>query len=176
MRFLPIVLCWVAIAPSLVKAEAGGHDCSGAREFTQSFYDWYVTILSRRDSPPWLVARHERGASFTEELTRALDEDAAAQAKEPDGGYMVGLDFDPVVASQDPEDHYRVGTTSRKGAACWVEVRGLRQGSALRDQPDVLPELVHRGGRWRFANFHYPNGGDLLSTLGRLRSDREKKR
>ncbi len=147
---------------------------NSARDFTQEFYSWYVrTAQSEHAAPAWDFVLKHRSSSFSPELRLALKEDSAAQDKSP--GELVGLDFDPFLASQDPEDHYEVGKVTRKGDSYWVEVYGVRSGKRM-EPAAVLAELVRKNGHWLFVNFHYPgpNGSDLLSLLKRLREERRK--
>jgi hypothetical protein len=168
-----VSVCLIASLWTPAGAWAAGDDgCAGARRFAQEFYDWYVTILERRDGTSWQVTKRERGAAFAAQLAQALDEDQAASAQNADE--IVGLDFDPFLATQEPEDRYRAGRATRKDDRCRVEVFGLRKGKRVRSKPDVVPELEPNGDRWRFVNFHYPQGEDLLGVLKQLREDREK--
>ncbi len=86
----------------------------------------------------------------------------------------MGLDFDPFLATQEPEDRYQVGKATARNGRCRVEVFGLRNGKGVRPKPDVVPELERSGQRWRFVNFHYPEGEDLLGVLKRLAEERGK--
>jgi ribosomal protein L21E len=145
-----------------------------ARDFAQKFYSWYVPIaLNEHAGPASDLALKHRSSAFSPELLRALKEDSAAQANSP--GEIVGLDFDPFLNSQDPEDRYEVGKVTRKGDSYWVEVYGVRSGKRM-EPVAVLAELVRRNGHWTFVNFHYPgpHGTDLLSLLKRLREERQK--
>jgi len=153
---------------------AGDGGCGAARKFAQEFYDWYVTILERRNGTAWQVTQRERGTSFSPQLARALDADEAASAANAEE--IVGLDFDPFLASQDPEDHYQVGKAMVKDGRCHVEVFGLRKGKRVRAKPDLVAELEREGDRWRFVNFHYPEGEDLLGVLRKLAEERVKGR
>src|SRR5512146_990329 len=89
-------LCLAACLLMPASTQAAEDGCAGARAFVQEFYDWYVTILERRDAPAWQITHRERGRSFSPLLAKALDEDEAAAAKSPDE--IVGLDFDPFLA------------------------------------------------------------------------------
>jgi len=145
-----------------------------ARNFAQEFYSWYVPIALNGSSVAASdIALKKRSSAFGPELRQALKEDSAAQAKSP--GEIVGLDFDPILNSQDPEDRYEVGKVTRKGDSYWVEVYGVRSGKRI-EPPAVLAELVRKNGHWTFVNFHYPGpyGNDLLSILKLLREDRQK--
>jgi hypothetical protein len=92
----------------------------------------------------------------------------------------VGIDFDPILNSQDPCKRYEVGKITRKGDNYWVEVYGVCSGKKS-EKPDVIPELARIGGKWLFVNFHYenlmeeyPQSGDLLAKLKILREERQK--
>jgi hypothetical protein len=102
-----------------------------------------------------------------------LHADAAAAAKAP--GEIVGLDFDPFTDSQDPWPKYVVGRVT-KGQGTWrVTLHGV-ENDRPHDAPDLTAELVREGGRWRFVNFRYPDGSDLLSILKKLARVRMSKR
>jgi hypothetical protein len=117
------------------------------RKFVQGFYDWYAPLAAKEsDVQPLKVRR----ADFNPELVRALEADRAAQAKV--SGYIVGLDWDPYLASQDSGDRYDI---------------------------DVFALVAKAHGHWTFADFVYPARGkvreqSLIQILVRLRLDREK--
>ena len=177
-RLCRVTLCWpllLAFACSLNAQEMTRQQLSdSAKHFAQEFYSWYVrTAQNEHAAPAWDFALKHRSSAFSPELLRALKEDSAAQANSP--GEIVGLDFDPFLASQDPEDRYEVGKVTQKGKSYWVEVYGVRSGKRI-EPAAVLAELLRRNGHWTFVNFHYPGpyGNDLLSILKLLREDRQK--
>jgi hypothetical protein len=153
------------------------------RTFVQEFYDWYVPKASA-DRPPgdttknsWEVALKNRRSAFTPELYRALREDADAQDKVEE--YSVGIDFDPFLYTQNPEDHYVIEHVTVSGQKCRVEVHGVKSGTS-NEVPTPVAELTLSNGQWRFANFRYgknelSDDEDLLSTLKSLKRDRQKK-
>jgi hypothetical protein len=105
-------------------------------------------------------------------LIRRLNEDAQAAAKSP--GEIVGLDFDPVLNSQDFAEKYVPGKVTRNGRRFLVEVFSVSAGKRS-EIPAVTPELRHEGGRWVFTNFVYKVDGktdDLLSLLRQLKRAR----
>ncbi|HTW34282.1 MAG TPA: hypothetical protein VMD53_06670 [Rhizomicrobium sp.] len=133
-----------------------------AQHFAQDFYDWYGKVaLSDAKDPAWVVALKLRKTDFDPELTRLLKEDADAQAH---CGELVGLDFDPILNSQDPADHYVAGKLVRKRRRYLIEVLAVRNGTKS-TTPDVTAEFSGDGRHFVFINFHYPDGGDLLSIL-----------
>ncbi|SRR5216683_1056213 len=146
------------------------------RVFVQQFYDWYVSETHKENAMhSWDLALKQKGYAFSPELRRELTEDSDAQAKA--GGEIVGLDFDPFLNSQDPDERYVVGAITFKGTSFWVEVHSIQSGTKSK-KPVVVPELVSKGGRWLFVNFHYgrtnrPEHENLLSILKSLKERRQ---
>ncbi len=150
-------------------------EINAVRQFTQRFYDWYVPIANGEGSTPSdVVAIRSKREDFTEPLRKALAADEAAQAKAKE---IVGLDFDPFLNSQDPDKQYKVGkVTSRGGKVFEVEVFGVENGK-LASKPSVTAEVIKENGKFRFANFHFGNGGsddNLRSLLKSLAAERRK--
>ncbi|SRR6266571_703823 len=138
-----------------------------AAAFTQAFYDWY-----RRHDDRLETAVAERPALFGPELLAALKADITAQDQSP--GEIVGIDWDPFTASQDPCDPYRVDRITRRGDTIFVAVRGLCTDAAPRPGPDVFAELHHTASGWVFVNFREPGDtNSLLDHLALLRQQRE---
>jgi len=148
------------------------------RTFVQGFYNWYV-LESRKESSGCTsdLALKYKSSVFSPELARKLREDSAAQAKA--AGELVGLDFDPFLATNDdPYERYVVGKVSPKGEHYWAQIYGIHAGKKSKD-PAVVPELALKNGRWTFVNFHYgkseyPVNENLLSILNVLKKDRQK--
>jgi hypothetical protein len=142
------------------------------RNFVQGFYDWYAPKALRDNSGlAWDVAVKEKGCYFSKELALQLQEDSNAQAKAQ--GDIVGLDFDPFLNSQDPEGHYKVGLITQKSGGYWVDIDGDSSGNKA-ENVIVVAELAYKNGQWKFVNFHYPNGYNLLAVLKALRENRKK--
>jgi len=144
------------------------------RDFVQEFYSWYVPVAANsRSGVPSDVALNTRSTAFDPSLARQLKEDSDAQAKVP--GDIVGLDFDPFLASQDPCDRYEVMNVDKKAENYLVGVRGVG-GCEKHNEADVIAEVASRNGASLFVNFHYPglNHSDLLTILKGLRDDRKK--
>jgi hypothetical protein len=149
-----------------------------ALTFTQKFYDWYLAGNKRlRDTPEAGSMIQKCRSSFSKELMKRLDEDAAASAKRKDE--IVGLDFDPVLNAQDFAARYVASHVTHRGKSYFAEVRSI-SGGKKSARIDVQPELVQSGKTWVFVNFHYPAAGkgepksDLLGILKQLRDDRAK--
>ena len=146
-------------------------------DFVQNFYDWYAPKTQEQNAGNTSdLALKYRSSAFSPELARQLRADSDAQAKV--AGDIVGLDFDPFVNSQDPDERYVVGKITVKGDSYWVEVHSIRSGKK-REKPVVVAELMLKDGRWRFVNFHYgerdrSTDENLLSTLKSLRESRQK--
>ncbi|HUN58157.1 MAG TPA: hypothetical protein VMU41_08580, partial [Candidatus Binataceae bacterium] len=180
IRISRLAACGVMICfalSSLLSAQARAEEIESAHSFVQRFYDWYVPeALSRSFVSPEELALKQRNSDFAPQLAAALREDLAAQAKSPDE--IVGLDFDPFLNSQDPCEHYKVGTITRKGGTYTVRVYAVCSDKQ-RNAPDVAAELSHWRNGWQFINFRYPNlvkpyprNANLLSILKALRAQR----
>jgi hypothetical protein len=158
IAFIFIVILWSACP--LAGQEASHDTEKSCQRFAQDFYDWYVKKVTSdfkasNPSAPWHAALKHDGNPFNPRLTRALiASDAEAKA---DGDPV--LDFDPMLNSQDPADHYVVRSVTIKNNHCWATVYGFwsRPVPARANEPQVAAELEFKGGRWLFVNFHYPN-------------------
>lgn len=174
-------LCLLLAAPFLcaqtpVNPPSRTTSCYG---FVQAFYNWYVFETLRgferkQGSDAYDIILKGKRPTFSPELLRALREDRQAQAKDPDE--IVGLDFDPFLASQDPSKHFVVGKITFKGDRCFADVHGTSYGA---QGEHVVPELTDKNGRWVFVNFHYPDiksspDENLIDTLRIMKADRDK--
>ena len=142
------------------------------RQFVQAFYNWY-TPLAVKDPDSVDIVLRTKSAYLTRRLAVALTKDSAAQAKTP--GYIVGLDFDPFMNSQDPDESYKVGLVKRMGYTYRVSIH-RKINRRILPAVIVIAEVLRIRGRYRFANFFYPEGGrNLLAILKRLAADRVNK-
>jgi len=142
------------------------------RKFVGDFYTWYIAHSKSGD--PLRTALKRYKSNFSAELVQRLNEDRRAAAKSP--GEIVGLDFDPVLNSQDTPEKYVPGAVTQNGRRFLVEVFSFYSGKKSA-APAVTPELLHEHGRWVFSNFRYKSDGksdDLLSILAHLKTDRKK--
>lgn len=147
---------------------------ASCRKFVGEFYAWYAAHDKNGD--PLRAALRRWKPNFSPELVRRLKEDARAAAKSPNE--IVGLDFDPVLDTQDPAERYVPGKVTRRGRQFLVDVHSIASGKRS-EVPAVTPELTHEHGRWIFTNFRYTVDGktdDLLSILSRIKADRSKRR
>ncbi len=146
-------------------------------QFVQKFYNWYVArekALTKANSHKDVmeVALKEKRSAFSPELARALDEDVIASRKSP--GEIVGLDFDPILASQEDPERYVVGEVHANGNHYLVDVFGFLEGKKD-SKPTVVAELTLKNGQWTFANFHYEGDtSNLVDVLKQLKKDRDK--
>ncbi len=171
------ICCFLACVVASVGAQgSGASEKESVRRFVQSFYDWYcmdALAMAPADAPERALTI--RRDMFSPTLARALDEDLAAQRRVK--GEIVGLDFDPIVGSQNPAVRYKVAGIIRNGRNYRVQVRPV--GDADPAHAFVV-ELARRGdGGWQIANFHYPYRGttlDLLEILRRLKANRQRVR
>ena len=166
-----LTLCFLLVAwcPAQAQNRTEGTEDS-CRKFTQGFYDWYVAQvfkLGERDAP-WHVALKYRGNSFSRELARAL---RASEAEAKADGDPV-LDFEPILNTQDPAEHYVVRAVRVTQGQCLANIYGRwsRPVASGGEAPNVVAEMVFEKGRWVFTNFNYPASGnapsvDLLKML-----------
>jgi hypothetical protein len=161
--FVLVLVC------SLAPAESLNREGEAARKFVQSFYDWYVPQTSKPESE--LLALRTKRSLFTPQLRNALLEDWRAQAKVSD--MIVGLDGDPFLNSQDPGDPYVAVSARAKGRVWLVPVHLVRDGKRSK-APQVIAAVERVKTGWRFTNFLFPDGNDLLSVLKELQKEREK--
>ena len=139
------------------------------KRFVQGFYDWYTPRALKGDAET--LALKTKADMFSPELRRALNEDRIASSKVPDE--IVGLDFDPFLASQDPYPVYTVRKIEHKVSSWLASVYGSSPGEKATDVAVVAKVEKGKHG-WRFTNFLYGKDGDLLGVLHTLKKDREK--
>jgi hypothetical protein len=123
----------------------------------QDFYDWYISkAVEKATTDPVGLALNYKRDSFRAELAQGLKEVRSKEKTDKDGG----LDFDPILNSQDPGDpgdSYVAGNVVRKGDTYTVELHGVFARLKSQEKPMVLAELKLENGKWMFINFHYPN-------------------
>jgi hypothetical protein len=150
-------------------------DENSCRAFVQEFYDWYTPIAASEKYRLTVSLRPKR-LSFDPKLWKMLVADDTAQSKADE---IVGLDFDPILNTQDPSSKFIVKSASVRGGRCNVAVVGINQGV---EDEHVMPELVLSDGRWIFVNFRYESwgagklrrSGDLVQALKDWASERSR--
>ncbi len=144
------------------------------RTFVEAFLKWYVPLALRNNKEPASVlAIRQRPAIFSDKLRKSLEEDRKAQEQSE---YIVGIDFDPLLSSQDPAEKYLVGEVTVEDVKCLADIR---PAGAAPEGWDVRAEAKQSGGEWRFTNFHYNTDvmpRDLLSILRDLKQARSVRR
>jgi len=168
----------VAIAVPLAEGAVFDKSAESCRGFVQGFYNWYLPVAHRDYKlPAWVIGLRSKGDDFDAKLVRELEADAAAQSKVTSA--IVGIDFDPFLASQDSGPRYVAGKAALRGDTCTVPVDLVGPGGSR--EKSVLAEATFRDGRWLFVNFHYvgptlSKHEDLLTILARLRGERQSHR
>jgi hypothetical protein len=165
IRYLLAALLVLPLAGALLQAR--GADAGADGQFVQGFYDWY-TAKAGADGVSWAIALEQRGTDFDPPLRDALKADLAAQAKVKDD--IVGLDFDPFLNTQDPEGIYKVESITKSGKVSKVQVTQATKDAAATVAVTAVVTLTN--GHWRFVNFVYPDGGNLLDILATLKKER----
>ena len=148
---------------------------SAVRAFVQDFYAWYAPLATKgTHGPVWYTVLDQRPGVLSDTLLRALRYDREAQAKAV--GEIVGLDFDPFLAAQDPCERYVVGDSVQAGRTYRVSLFGVC-GTTRHPKADIVAEVVRRDTSWVFVDFHYPggDGGHLLGILNSTSSTKPSK-
>jgi hypothetical protein len=136
------------------------------REFVDEFYKWYGQRMAR-DIPDKNTLKLMHW-DLSPEVWKLLDKDRETQSSCRE---IVGLDFDPIVGSQEPSDSYKAGEITQQGLRYRASIYGTTNGQRA-TKPEVVAEFVHQGDRWIFLNFFYPSAKTDLLTL--LRPPRPK--
>jgi hypothetical protein len=132
-----------------------------ARAYVKDFYDWYVPRALKDDSD-WQQTLKLAHWDLSPQLARLLEDDAAAQAQCKE---IVGIDFDPLLNTQDPSEHYQFGAPKRIGDRYNVEIYRVEENKPA-DKPDLIAVVARDGDRWYFVNFLFPSENtDLLTIL-----------
>lgn len=151
--------------------------------FVQRFYDWYAPRAASEGRHPFGFADAVKlkPSVFDPALARALQEDADAQAKAHDD--IVGIDFDPILNSQDPDAKYRADHAVRTATGYRVNVYPTNPDyvKELKGKPAVTVDLAASGGSWVITDFEYdfgseghPDHEDVLGILRQLAQERAK--
>lgn len=159
-----LVGCAPAFPPGYTAANASATD-SAATEFVSSFYRAYWPRahagLAAFDSVLAITP-----TLFAPELRTALQRDASARAAA--SGAIAGIDWDPVMGSQDPCADFRIGHATRTGSRVRIAIHAVCTERPGLGSP-VTAEVAYAGTSWAFTNFIYaPPAGDLLQALRKL--------
>lgn len=164
------VACAQKAAPSKAISSSGVavDSLKEARDFTQVFFDWYVSVASadQKVAAYWKVLDARR--YLDEELAIALRADSVARANYRAETREL-LDIDPFLGGQDrcrlPP---RVTGIRRWGHVFVVSALTCLQSTAQTDGPSVDVALVPSNGQWRIANIAYGRDWNLRSYLCKL--------
>lgn len=173
LRFKPACLIAALLVAGVWQACPAADESSSCRTFVQNFYNWYIAKSKPSGDYPEEIALKARGESFSPELRKGLKEDLDAAAKSP--GEIVGLDFDPIMASQVDVPRCTAEKVTNKGKSYFVDVYSFLNGKK-EAKVSVQPELIQVNGKWQFVNFHYLSDSkpdDLLHILKVLRDERK---
>jgi hypothetical protein len=160
----------VLLVPVLLGAQikAPGNPSMAPTKFVEEFYRWYTPLTQKNNTTTtWDIAIKMKGKIFSDQLARLLNQDSIAKAACRE---LVGLDFDPFLNTQDPSEHYEVGSATRTGRTYRVDIYRVEDGQRAK-KPDLTAEIIQKNDSWNFLNFYYSNGSNLLTIL---RSPQEK--
>ncbi|HEY1774039.1 MAG TPA: hypothetical protein VGH91_12700 [Gammaproteobacteria bacterium] len=114
MRFSIFALVLLITSVSATAADQAVTRADSVKTFVQTFYDWYVpSALKPQQSFSYEIVLNQKPDYFAPDLRSALKKDLDASEKNPDE--IVGLDFDPILASQDPCNHYVTDAVTQVG-------------------------------------------------------------
>jgi hypothetical protein len=158
--------CFLALIvfPQLSGAQMNAGESASVtpRKFVEEFYGWYVPLaLNDHVSRAWEAAVREKPSAFGSQLAQLIRDDSEAQSKCEE---LVGLDWDPFLRSQDPAEHYEVGTISQTAQRYRAEIYSVESGKRS-VQPQVVAEFSKQNGRWFFTNFYYLDRSNLVKIL-----------
>ena len=129
-----------------------------------------MVVHKKSDGPAWFRVLTLRDSVLTTELILAIRADSLAKEQAPPGE-LFGLNFDPLIASQDPCARYEVSEIRQKGSNYGVTVHAVCKSKYK--QSDLVAEVTKQGSSWRFANFFY-EGTDLRKLLCQYAKEESK--
>jgi hypothetical protein len=150
----------------------GNTERASVQRMVKGFYQWYVPLMLKGNPlPASTIALRKKASLFSTNLRKALMEDYAAAKNSP--GEIVGIDWDPFLDTQDPENKYVLGEITESNRRFLIKIYGIRDGKRQTEQ-SVTAVVKKESGRWVFEDFLSPNGEGLLSALKALKKSREK--
>lgn len=136
---------------------------SSPRDFLKDFLSWYVP-RTRSGSPAseWKKTLGLMHWDFNGKLGNLLE---MGTAIEPGCKGNLPQDFDPLLNSTQPAEHYEVGAIDQYNGRYHARIYRVTNGKH-NDDPDVIAEFARENQRWFFINFKYPSSRkDLVSML-----------
>jgi hypothetical protein len=133
------------------------------REFLKDFLSWYVPRTRSGSTPSgWKGTLELMHWDFNPKLANLLEADSAI---EPSCQGNLPQDFDPLLNTTQPAEHYEVGAIDAHNGSFKAKIYHVTD-SKRSANPDVIAEFVKQNQRWYFLNFAYPsNRTDLVSIL-----------
>ncbi len=158
------------ISVATLLAACGGENAADSTQqpaqsadFVREFYGWYATHVQNQSGPGWYAALSKNPPILDDRLLELLRADSAAQAAAM--GEVMGIDWDPFLATQDPCEAFEIQNVTEDANGGRIEVR--TSCYYVDSLPDVVAQVVRRGNGLVFTNFTYPREHtDLLKILG----------
>jgi hypothetical protein len=152
---LLLLMCFTCSSRLTAQSRAP-QDNELCRRFTQTFYNWYVSkVFDDKKADALLEALDYKRQPFSRELAQGIRSVRGEEKK----SHEAILDFDPILNTQDPAEHYVVRNVTERNGHFFADIYGVwnRPVPDLGKEPQVVAEMTHIQGRWIFINFHYPN-------------------
>jgi hypothetical protein len=142
----------------------GAEEVREAQVYVQEFYDWYATQANRAGAsgPAWNAIVTMRPTALDSTFLRLLKTDLTEKAKSPPGE-SVGLDWDPILNTQDPCPSYKADSAYVANAEFRVRVTGVCGEAAGNRSLDVVVD--HRRGAWVIMTVRAEEGYDAVRSL-----------
>lgn len=153
-----LLILLIAAAPAFAQQkppDSAGKTCEA---FVKEFYSWYLrtdrAVVPPHGVWPYELTMKAKPPALSADLLSGLRAVDAEAQKNQDPG----LDFDPVLNTQDCGDPgdppYLVQNVKVTGSICRADVYNQYGGKT---EKIVIPELRAQNGGWVFTNFRYPN-------------------
>lgn len=158
-RLALLLLMCITCSFRLAAQSRARQDNELCRQFTQTFYNWYVSKVfesfDHKDADALLEALDYKPQPFSRELVQGIRTVRGEEKK----SHEAILDFDPILNTQDPAEHYVVRNVTERNGHFFADIYGVwnKPVPDLGKEPQVVAEMTHIQGRWIFINFHYPN-------------------
>jgi hypothetical protein len=187
IRYSPVwmIMMLLVVSCSNTSKHSVVNDKENAKVFVQNFYDWYkklynqgVTATDNIGTDAYMIKHKPQ--YLDDSLLNAFIEYYKAEPKEADE--IVGLDFDPILDSQDIGWDYQTGKVRQVGDKFFIDIHcdihGKPKDTILASPPIIVAEVVKNNGQWKFVNFLYPppegKGEDLLKMLADSKKEAEE--
>ncbi|MDR0787261.1 MAG: hypothetical protein LBG44_05290 [Gemmatimonadota bacterium] len=169
MMLLQLIILLAISTNGCVAQISTEQNISQAREFIEQFYNWYpeASLPNGPKMVTWGTIAQDPDGVFSPELSRMLLNDIAN--KKANSGYVVGLEFDPLLNAQDICDNYVVRNIAVVEDAFRGDIWADCGQETFGDHPLLTVEVIKHDQRYYFSNFYYPNRSvDLVTLLERI--------